>query len=241
MELSSDFQLVVQLKHKKNALHFIVRSWNKSMKNISKIIQQKIRSYKTSQELIHSAEFFLSICKINHNTTKEHNEHVALISEAVAKKLKMDVKAAFFGGLFHDIGKITLPHTLFDGREINQEEYNKVKTHVWNGYKVLKKFHLFTAFCAGLHHNLYEAGYGLTVKDFPSNLSPTTVKKILEISTIISIADFIDAFTNRKTKIKNEITSKPTLQDKLYFKYPNDKLIVDTALNWYKDKDDLKR
>jgi hypothetical protein len=100
-------------------------------------------------------------------------------------------------------------------------------------FKALQKFHLFVALCAGFHHNLYKAGYGLTVDMFPKEWSPATIKKVLDISTIISICDFVDAFTHRDTKIKDgsdQGQAEPDLKDMLYNKYPNDMLIVDTVL-----------
>lgn len=194
---------------------------------------KKITEYKPKGGLDHTAKFFLALCDINHDSTKGHVERVALLSEATAKVLRKDTKAAFFGGLLHDVGKLVLPATLFDGHDINSEEYSRVKSHAQAGYKALEKFHLFVAFCAGFHHNLYKAGYGLSMEVFPKSWSPATVKKVLEISTIISICDFVDAFTHRKTKIKDgsdQGQPEPNLKDMLYSKYPGDLMVVDTVL-----------
>ena len=94
---------------------------------------------------------------------------VALLSEEVARRQEKDAKAAFFGGLLHDIGKIVLPHQLFDGHDIDPVEYTEVKKHAIAGFEVLRKFHEFVALCAGTHHALYASGYGLELKDFPSD------------------------------------------------------------------------
>jgi len=79
-----------------------------------------------------------------------------------------------------------------------------------------------------LHHAVYDKGYGLSMGDFPQNLQLRTVKKILEIATIISICDFIEAFTHRKTAPKNEIILN--LRKALEEKYPDDKLAIEKAL-----------
>jgi len=116
-----------------------------------------------------------------------------------------------------------------DGHNISAEEYAKVKEHAIAGFRALRGLHAFTALCAGLHHNLYKAGYGLTLEDFPKDWSLATIKKVLEISAVISVCDFIDAFTHRATKILDG-SAGPDLRTMLVQKYPDDVLIVDLAL-----------
>ena len=197
----------------------------------SRTVQNKITRYKPKGGLDHTTRFFLALCEINHESTKDHVERVALLAEAAAKKLKKDAKATFFAGLLHDLCKLVLPASLFDGHDITADEYSMIKTHAQAAFKVLQKFHLFIALCAGLHHNMYKAGYGITVDMFPKNWSPATIKKVLDISTILSICDFVDAFTHRITKIKDgSDANAKTLKEMLYEKYLNDHIIVDAVL-----------
>lgn len=200
--------------------------------NRETVVQNKITAYQPKGGLIQSSKLFLALAEINHESTKAHVENVALLAEAVALSLKKDAKASFFAGLLHDIAKITLPAPLFDGHNVSPEEYVQIKKHAQDGFNALMKLHLFTALCAGLHHNLYKSGYGVTVEDFPKNWSPATIKKVLDISMIISICDFIEAFTHRKTKILDSSKSSD-LKTMLYEKYPDDQQIVDAALNLY--------
>jgi HD-GYP domain-containing protein (c-di-GMP phosphodiesterase class II) len=195
-------------------------------------VKRKIKKYSPKGNLAHTANMFLEIAGVNHASTKEHCERVALLSEGTAARLFKDTKAAFFGGLLHDFGKIILPDNLFDGHDFKDPaEYEAVKTHAQAGFLILKKHHLFTALCAGLHHNLYEKGYGAKKEDIPEKWSAATTKKVLEISTIISIADFVDAFTTRNTKIKEVSEQKEQgLREKLKAKYENDLLFIDCIL-----------
>jgi putative nucleotidyltransferase with HDIG domain len=203
---------------------------------VETLIERKIRGYNPRDGLGHTARLFLALCGVNHPQVKGHTERVALLAEAVAIELKKDPKAAFFAGLLHDIGKLILPYELFDGHNINNVEYTEVKKHALAGFKVLKQLHYFTAFCAGLHHALYTAGYGLSIKDFPAGWSPSTIKKVLEISVIISICDFIDAFTHRKTEIKdNSDKNTPDLKGMLEKKYSDDHQVIDIALKIQKN------
>jgi response regulator RpfG family c-di-GMP phosphodiesterase len=194
-------------------------------------IETKIKKLKPNGGLEHTSKLLLSMAAVNHGSTKKHVERVAVLCEKVATRLNKDSKAAFFAGLFHDLGKILLPHKLFDGHEITNEEYQDIQTHAINGFKALRKQHMFTALCAGLHHNMFKHGYGIDQSCFPKNWSSGTIKKVLEISAIVSVCDFIDAFTHRKTKIRNGSGKSKNLKDMLYEKYPDDKLIIDTALS----------
>jgi response regulator RpfG family c-di-GMP phosphodiesterase len=200
-------------------------------------VQRKIKEYNPRGDLAHTAKFFLVMCQINHMSTKQHMERVALLADKVAIKLHKDKKATFFAGLLHDVGKLLLPANLFDGHDINSSEYEQVKTHALNSFNALKKFHLFTALVAGLHHNIYKAGYGITIKDFPKDLSPATIKKILDISSIISVCDFVDAYLNRKTQIKDgSDKGSNNLKDMLYNKYPDDADIINIVLKLIEKK-----
>jgi len=195
------------------------------------LVKRKIKKYSPKGGLDHAAKIILSLAGINHQKVKEHKVNLALLAEAVAKKLKKDAKAAFFAALLHDIGKLTEPDDLFDGHNITADEYAQVKKHVLEGFEALKEHHLFTALCAGFHHAMFYKGYGLTAKALPSHWHMGTVKKVLEISAIISICDFIEAFTHRETALKDGSDEKaPDLKGMLYEKYPDDHLTIDFAL-----------
>lgn len=198
---------------------------------IEKLVLQKIDEYRPSGGLDKTAKLILTLSAINHKPVKAHLERVALLSEKTAEMQNKDTKASFFGGLTHDSGKIVQPHTLFDGHNISAEEYKEVKEHAVSGFQILKEYHEFVGLCAGLHHNVYKLGYGITIDDFPKNWSLSTIKKVLEISTIISICDFIDAATHRATKIMDGSNNKSeNLEEMLKNKYPNDIQTIEIAL-----------
>lgn len=194
-------------------------------------VQARIERYNPSSNLGYTARLFLALCAVNHKQVLCHCQRVSLIAEVVALRTGQDAKAAFFAGLLHDIGKMLLPFDLFDGHNISAEEYQLVKQHVLAGFEAMKEFHLFVAFCSGLHHALYSQGYGLQVSDFPESLSPATVRKILNIATIISVCDFADAATHRTTKILDGSDNGSTdLREMLRQKYPDDHPMIDIVL-----------
>jgi len=199
--------------------------------NISEIVREKIKFYSPKGGLDQTALIILELAGINHSQVRDHDERVALLSEAVAHELRKDAKAAFFGGLCHDTGKITLPYPLFDGHNITAEEYEEVKKHFFYGFVALRKHHLFTALCAGLHHSVCQNGYGLKLEDFPKNWHNGTIKKIMEISGILAVCDFIDAYTHRKTDIKDGSNKESLdLKTMILKKYPEDEMIIYIAL-----------
>lgn len=198
---------------------------------LSAIVERKIAAYQPKGGLDHTARLFLAVCSINHHGVKEHAERVALLAEATALTLEKDLKATFFAGLLHDFGKIMLPAELFQDKKISEHDFARIKTHAISAFRVLRQFHPFVALCAGLHHALYKMGYGLTLKDLPEEWSLATAKKVLDISTIISVCDFIDAATHRKTKLRGaKAREKQTWRQMLLEKYPDDHLVVKAAL-----------
>lgn len=194
-------------------------------------VQAKIDFYHPKNALDQTTEILLALLGINHPLVKQHNQRVALLAEAVALAMEKDAKAAFFAALLHDIAKLTQNFHLFDGQNISSEEYAEVKKHAIAGFEALKNHHLFVALIAGLHHGMCEHGYGVGLDAFPKHWHMGTVKKILEISAIIAVCDFIDAFTHRTTKIKDGADlAVQELKGMLYAKYPEDHAVIDIAL-----------
>jgi hypothetical protein len=199
--------------------------------NISEMVLAKLKEHSPQGKLDHTAMIILALASVNHQSVKGHLERVALLCDAVAKELHKDTNAAFFAGLLHDTGKLTEPHPLFDGHNVSEAEYKEIKEHVFDGFNALKRMHHFTALCAGIHHSMCQNGYGLTLEEFPKNWHNGTIKKIMEISGILAICDFIDAFTHRETKIRDGSDKESQdLRTMLLKKYPEDEMTIDIAL-----------
>lgn len=188
--------------------------------------RMKEESRQSLQDVIN---FYLAIATVRHDGVKEHSLRVATLAAKAAVRLKLDARAAYVAGILHDVGKIALPCQLFDGHNITDEEYADVKNHVRLGFEVLKGRYLFTGLVAGFHHALGKSGYGLTIKDFPEDLSLDTVKKILDIAALIAICDYVDAAMTRSTTVKSG-SPGDSLREALEAKYPNSILAIDTVL-----------
>lgn len=200
--------------------------------NTAQRVEKKMAEHGKEGNIGHTVRLYHAIASVNHLQVKEHSERVALTAEEVATMLGEDARAAFLGGMLHDIGKITLPGEFFkDHGEITPEQYEVIKTHAENGFKILEYLHPFSALCAGLHHAVYEGGYGITAENVPLYLGENTMGKVTKISVIISVCDFIDAFTHRKTRIMNAGTNTKTLDQLLAEKYLKHLDIVSAALS----------
>lgn len=187
-----------------------------------------MKKYVPQGQLDHTTRLFLKLFGVNHAKVKVHAENVARLAVIVSKGMKKDVKATLYSSLLHDLGKLFLPADLFNGREISAEEYVEVKRHSIMAFQAIGDEHMFVSLCAALHHAMYEKGYGLSMEDFPAGLQPKTVKKVLEIAMIISVCDFIEAFTHRNTTPKDGAVFN--LPEALKKKYPDDYLIVAKAI-----------
>jgi putative nucleotidyltransferase with HDIG domain len=176
-------------------------------------------------------KFYFSVASVKHPQVREHSERVAVLAYNTAKILQKDIRAAYLAGVFHDIGKVLLPHELFSGRDIDAEEYKVVKNHALLGFSALKDHMLFTALCCGLHHAVQKSGgYGISLADFPVEICSETAKKVLEVATLVSICDFIDAYSTRTTLLKDGTVLGADLRGLLETKYPNDVEVIDAAL-----------
>lgn len=198
---------------------------------ISKKVKKKIKKYGLEKV----SRVFYANYPDGYERIKRHSERIALKAERVAKRIGQDKKLTFISGLLHDIGKFQLPADIFDDHPIDEKEFQIIKTHPQLGYEKIKEIDLFVAGCVGLHHAVYNNGYGINTKEIAKKITPQDLRKMLEISTIISIIDFIDAYTHRKDGRKNKFKNT-TLKEVLRNQYPYDKNLIQVCLKVSKGK-----
>ncbi|HEY5584797.1 MAG TPA: HD-GYP domain-containing protein [Ruminiclostridium sp.] len=132
--------------------------------------------------------------KMFDNYTYFHSVNVAIISLAIAYKLKLNKNDMLIVGtaaLLHDIGKIVVGKDILNKPGIlSDEEYEIMKTHSKEGYDILSKstsLSARTTVSVLSHHEHYD-GTG-----YPNGLCGD---KIIIFGRIISIADVYDALTS---------------------------------------------
>lgn len=126
------------------------------------------------------------------DSTFTHCMNVALISNVLATWLKLspeDVEMATACGLFHDIGKLKIPHQIITKPgKLSEEEYREIRKHTIAGYKLLQSKHADEHIqnAALMHHERNDGtGYPLQLKG----------NQIDRFACIVSIADVYDAMT----------------------------------------------
>jgi diguanylate cyclase (GGDEF)-like protein/PAS domain S-box-containing protein len=122
-----------------------------------------------------------------------HSERVADLSMRMGEALGMDsddIKELRMSGLFHDIGKISIPDSiLYKPDKLTKEEFEAIKEHPRNGYMILRAADEYSDLAANalLHHERWD-GLG-----YPEGLQGEAIP--LQ-ARIICIADAFEAMTS---------------------------------------------
>lgn len=151
-----------------------------------------------SLEMIANGRGQLGILDMLHNmrdyddSTYAHSMNVALICNVLATWLKFDeqqVELATACGLFHDIGKLMVPHAIITKPgKLSTEEYAEVQKHPISGYQLLMTQNVddHVRNAALMHHERCD-GTG-----YPLHLVGNQIDKY---ARIVAIADVYDAMT----------------------------------------------
>jgi putative nucleotidyltransferase with HDIG domain len=124
---------------------------------------------------------------------RNHSHRVSELSVALGKALGMhadELNELELSGLFHDIGKISLPDSILNKpSRLTKEEYDIVKSHTRNGYAILRAADEYSDLAknALYHHEHYDGG------GYPDGLKGDAIPIQ---SRIIHIADAFEAMTS---------------------------------------------
>lgn len=126
------------------------------------------------------------------DSTYAHSLNVAMLANILGRWLDMsekDLKILTVAGMLHDIGKVMIPPEIIKkpGR-LTKEEFDIIKTHPLQGYKMLKEKNVDENICqaALLHHEKCDgSGYPFGLKG----------DKLNELAKLITIVDIYEAMT----------------------------------------------
>jgi putative nucleotidyltransferase with HDIG domain len=124
-----------------------------------------------------------------------HSVNVALICKVLGTWLDFtmkDLETVTLCGLFHDIGKITIPYEIISKTtKLTQDEYSTVKAHAIRGYNILRPLDLniHIKMAAMVHHERCD-GSG-----YPMGLYTGQIDKFAKV---VMIADVYDAMTSAR-------------------------------------------
>jgi len=128
-----------------------------------------------------------------------HSLRVCLLSARLAAYANtvlgdklVDPRLAFFGGAWHDIGKLDVPNTVLKAKRFGEAERRAVEVHPTTGYaRVARAGAPRVALVVGLHHAFQARPYGLDPCHCPDPVVVQTAK-------VVAICDFFDAITTRR-------------------------------------------
>ena len=124
-----------------------------------------------------------------------HQERVASLAISIAKKMglsKNQIEGLRVAGILHDIGKIYIPAAILNKpAKLEKVEFNLVKRHAEDGYRMLEKVHFpwpIAEVVLQHHERINGSGYPGRLKD----------KDILLEAKILGVADVIEAMGSNR-------------------------------------------
>ncbi|MFW6036128.1 MAG: HD domain-containing phosphohydrolase [Halothermotrichaceae bacterium] len=175
-------------------------------------------------------DLFYTIGKISLHRTpykKTHARDVAHLSAKIAKQLGMpDFKqeSLWIAGLLHDIGEIYIPDDILNKPgKLTANEFNLVKEHPQNGYKLIKDIvvnQLIKETILQHHERMDGSGY-------PNGL---TDNNILLEAKILAVADVFSALTSYRPHRKSYSIQNALYKIKKNTNIKFDKKVVDELM-----------
>ena len=159
------------------------------------------------EDILNKRDIVLALVDIRsmNNYIYSHCVNVAVISLTIGLALKFKKKkleALCIGALIHDIGKSFLPKNLINKESgFTEEEMEEIKKHPRLGYKYLSSTYNINSLSKMIVLQHHERADG---KGYPDGLMQ---KDILELSSIVSIAD---AYDNLSTDIPGKRAMFPS-------------------------------
>ncbi|HKL47670.1 MAG TPA: HD domain-containing phosphohydrolase [Candidatus Izemoplasmatales bacterium] len=155
--------------------------------------RNKITEGKSSRN--DSIKMILETLMSMYDQERTHATEVSQLCQKIGKALNLkldDIKELEIAGLYHDIGKITIPESiLYKPAELSKQEYEVVQKHVENGYNILRAADQYSnlADYALSHHERYDG------KGYPRGLAGNDIPFF---SRIICLADAYQAMTSER-------------------------------------------
>jgi HD-GYP domain-containing protein (c-di-GMP phosphodiesterase class II) len=142
-----------------------------------------------------TVEALSSLCQKIDPYTANHQRRVARLACDIAEKMGLSDEQAYglrVMGMVHDIGKVVLPDDILskDG-ELNEEEFQIIKTHPQVAYDVLKNL----AFPWPVAQTVLQHHERMDGSGYPNQLAG---KEIILEARILSVADVIESMITHR-------------------------------------------
>ncbi|MBU1143351.1 MAG: diguanylate cyclase [Firmicutes bacterium] len=140
----------------------------------------------------HAIKAILNTLTDKYHEEKLHSERVSTFCKMIGTELgisKEEVDLLELAGMYHDIGKISIPDAILNKPgKLTYEEFEIIKTHTQAGYQILKAADEYSGLAeyALSHHERWDG------KGYPKGLKETEIPLF---SRIINVADSFEAMT----------------------------------------------
>ena len=174
----------------------LMRDEHHNLKDVMKIAENYMyrnKLYEGMSVRNHAIKAILSTLTDKFKIEKEHSENVSAICAKIGKALKLRQDAVYqleLAGMFHDIGKISIPDFILSKPgKLTPEEVETMQTHTEIGYQILRAADEYShlAEYALYHHERFD-GTG-----YPRKIAG---KKIPMFARIIAVAESYEAMTS---------------------------------------------
>ncbi|PKK96631.1 MAG: hypothetical protein CVV58_05385, partial [Tenericutes bacterium HGW-Tenericutes-3] len=151
----------------------------------------------------HAIKAILQTLTDKYDEERIHSKRVSQLCVELGKQLNLDeddINELEMAGMYHDIGKISIPDAILDKpSKLTDEEYDIMKSHTEVGYSILKAADEYSGLAehALYHHERWDG------KGYPKGLSGEDIPLF---SRIICVCDSYEAMTaERPYKNKMDI------------------------------------
>ena len=178
--------------------HALKKSHNEAISEIMKAAEDTMYKRKLSEGISARNNTIRAILKTltdKYTEEKVHSERVSQICRKIGEALQLrsdEIAELEMAGLFHDIGKISIPDSILEKpAALTHEEYDIIKSHTENGYQILRAADEYSdlAIDALYHHEHYDG------KGYPEGLKGDSIPLN---SRIIAVADAYEAMTSNR-------------------------------------------
>ncbi len=183
------------------------------------VVKLKRAVQKLVDQIIEEEETFMGLTAIKSfdEYTYVHSANVCVLSILFGLRLGLDKKRLSelgFAALFHDVGKIKLPHDLIaKPSEFNENDWSMIKKHPSLGAKSLLGIRCLDEYSQRAVVVAFEHHLNLDLSGYPELTKP---REINLFSRIVSIADAYDAMTSGRVYMKTPISPDEALRKMLY-------------------------
>jgi putative nucleotidyltransferase with HDIG domain len=182
------------------AFALLVRDASKTMARQTEVLRERSRaladSYQRLEEnALEAVETLNATVEAKDPYTAGHSRRVQRIAVAVGEELGFTPKqleALRFGGMFHDIGKLSVPDSILTKPDrLTPEEYERIKEHSAEGARIVAKLgRLREAVPIIRHHHERWDGRG-----YPDGLAGSEIPLT---AAVVGLADAWDAMTTER-------------------------------------------